>query len=32
MIAKIYENQFFETPIAIVDEINELQMDLNINA
>jgi hypothetical protein len=31
MIAKIYNNQFSENPIAIIDEIFELQMDLNIN-
>jgi hypothetical protein len=31
MIAKIYENQFSNTVIAIIDDINDFTMDLKIN-
>ena len=31
MIAKIYKNQFSTTPIAIIDDIFELFLDLNLN-
>jgi hypothetical protein len=31
MIAKIYQNQFSTSVIAVIDEINDLNIDLNIN-